>query len=255
MELQVILEHDQAVRRAVRRIEETTATKRKLFMIANFPHVIGIIDGTHVPIAAPSQDEEVYVNRKRFHSLNVQVVCDADYVILDFCTRFPGSSHDSFVWQNSNLYQKFQQGEFGNSVLLGDSGYPLQQNLMVPVGRPANAAERRYNTSLKKTRVVVEQTIGIWKARFKCIHQKGGTLCYSPLKCGKMAAATFLLHNYCRRRNIPLLDDPEHPEDPDDPDDPDDPIPAPAPAAAAAAGARLAAGQARRRQMIQEYFS
>ncbi|KAK3880376.1 hypothetical protein Pcinc_015142 [Petrolisthes cinctipes] len=108
---------------------------------------------------------------------------------------------------------------------LGDSGYPLEPNLMVPVGQPANAAEGRYNTSLKKTRVVVEQTIGIWKARFKCVHQKGGTLSYTPLKCGKMAAATFLLHNYCRRRNIPLL------EDPDDPDDPD-----PAPAAAGARG-------------------
>ncbi|KAK3893895.1 hypothetical protein Pcinc_002334 [Petrolisthes cinctipes] len=94
---------------------------------------------------------------------------------------------------------------------------------------------------------MVEQTIGIWKARFKCVHQKGGTLCYTPLKCGKMAAATFLLHNYCSRKNIPLLDDPE---DPDDPDDSDDPNPAPA-----AAGARLAAGQARRRQMIQKYFS
>ncbi|KAK3884925.1 hypothetical protein Pcinc_010768 [Petrolisthes cinctipes] len=224
-----------------RGMEETTATKRKFFRIANFPHVIGIIDGTHVPIAAPSQVEEVYVNRKKFHSLNVQVVCDADYVVLNFCTRFPGSTHDSYVWHNSNLYRQFQQGEFGNSVLLGDSGYPLEPNLMVPVGQPANAAEGRYNTSLKKTRVVVEQTIGIWKARFKCVHQKGGTLSYTPLKCGKMAAATFLLHNYCRRRNIPLLDDPE---------DPDDPNPAPA-----AAGARLAAVQARRRQMIQEYFS
>ncbi|KAK3883775.1 hypothetical protein Pcinc_011900 [Petrolisthes cinctipes] len=127
-------------------------------------------------------------------------------------------------------------------LFLSDSGYPLEPNLMVPVGQPANAAEGRYNTSLKKTRVVVEQTIGIWKARFKCVHQKGGTLSYTPLKCGKMAAATYLLHNYCRRRNIPLLDDP---------DDPDDPNPAPA-----AAGARLAAAeQARRRQMIQEYFS
>lgn len=136
----------------------------------------------------------------------------------------------------------------------GDSGYPLEPNLMVPVGQPANAAEGRYNSSLKRTRVVVEQTIGVWKARFKCVHQKGGTLCYTPLKVGKMAAATFLLHNYCRKRNIPLLEDPEDPDDPDGLDDPDDPDPLPA-AAAGAGGVRLAAGRARRRQIIQEYFS
>lgn len=100
-------------------MEEITATKRKFHRIANFPHVIGVVDGTQVPIAAPSQDEEVYVNRHKFHSLNIQVVCDADYVVMDFCTRFPGSTHDSYVWHNSNLCRRFQQGDFGNSILLG----------------------------------------------------------------------------------------------------------------------------------------
>ena len=43
---------------------------------AGFPNVIGCIDGTHVRIQAPSVDEPAYVNRKSFHSINVQAICD-----------------------------------------------------------------------------------------------------------------------------------------------------------------------------------
>ena len=45
--------------------------------IANFPNVAGTIDGTHIRISAPSADENFYVNRKKYHSINVMGVCDA----------------------------------------------------------------------------------------------------------------------------------------------------------------------------------
>jgi hypothetical protein len=37
---------------------------------------LGCIDGTHVPIQAPVDDEPSFVNRKGFHSINVQGICD-----------------------------------------------------------------------------------------------------------------------------------------------------------------------------------
>ena len=40
---------------------------------SGIPNVIGIIDGTHIRKRAPMKHPEVYVNRKKFHSLNVQV--------------------------------------------------------------------------------------------------------------------------------------------------------------------------------------
>ncbi|XP_046562240.1 putative nuclease HARBI1 [Haliotis rubra] len=49
------------------------------YKIAEFPCVIGAIDGTLIPIKRPPADEEVaYVCRKGFHAINVQAVCDAN---------------------------------------------------------------------------------------------------------------------------------------------------------------------------------
>ena len=47
-----------------------------------FPKVLGCVDGSHIPIVAPSKNEPPYVNRKGYHSINVQAICDADFSIL-----------------------------------------------------------------------------------------------------------------------------------------------------------------------------
>ena len=52
------------------------------------PRCIGVIDGTHIPIKAPRHNTEQYVNRKRFHSVQLQGVCDADMFLLMYTVRF-----------------------------------------------------------------------------------------------------------------------------------------------------------------------
>jgi len=44
--------------------------------VAGFPYVVGCVDGSHIRIQAPSVDEPAFVNRKGFHSINMQAVCD-----------------------------------------------------------------------------------------------------------------------------------------------------------------------------------
>jgi hypothetical protein len=56
--------------------EERGTVKQGFYEIANFPCVIGCVDGTHIKIIAPSQNEPDFVNRKRVHSINVQGICD-----------------------------------------------------------------------------------------------------------------------------------------------------------------------------------
>lgn len=42
------------------------------------PGVIGCVDGTHVAIVPPKNQEHIYVNRKNYHSINTQLVSTLD---------------------------------------------------------------------------------------------------------------------------------------------------------------------------------
>ena len=47
--------------------------KRDFQYIARMPSVVGFVDGTHARITRPFEHEKSYVNRKNYHSINVQV--------------------------------------------------------------------------------------------------------------------------------------------------------------------------------------
>jgi DDE superfamily endonuclease len=53
------------------------------------PNVLGCIDGTHIAIKSPSQNEDAYVNRKGFHSINVQAVCDNNMKLINLVAKWP----------------------------------------------------------------------------------------------------------------------------------------------------------------------
>jgi hypothetical protein len=75
-----------------------------------FPNVLGVIDGTHIMIQAPSDKdlEPLYVCRKNGHSINVQIICNHESLITDLVAKWPGATHDSFMWQNCGLRKKFE---------------------------------------------------------------------------------------------------------------------------------------------------
>jgi len=87
--------------------------------VAGFPNVIAAIDCTHIAIKAPSANEEAFVNRKGVHTINVQAACDADMKLLNIVAKWPGSTHDSFVWRSSGLRSVFEHRDVQGGWLLG----------------------------------------------------------------------------------------------------------------------------------------
>ena len=56
-----------------------------------------------------------------YTALNIQVVADHAGLVTDIVARWPGATHDAFMWENSAVGQRAARGEYGDSVFLGDS--------------------------------------------------------------------------------------------------------------------------------------
>ena len=107
--------------------EAANANKRKFFSKYGFPGCFGCVDCTHVKIQAPTENEGEFVNRKGYHSINVQLICDADMVIINAVVRWPGSVHDSRILRQSIVFDNLDQDPpILQGHLLGDSGYMLR---------------------------------------------------------------------------------------------------------------------------------
>ncbi|XP_021341417.1 putative nuclease HARBI1 [Mizuhopecten yessoensis] len=188
-------------------VGQTLATVQRAFHdIAGFPNVAGCIDGVFVRIQAPKEDEQDFVNRKGFLSLNCQMTCDASYKITSCVCKWPGSCHDSRMLRDSNINNKFETGQY-NGILLGDSAYPTRRFLMTPYNNPTTPQQQRFNNALCKTRVRIEQTYGILKRRFACLHSG---LRVDPNKAARIITACAVLHNIGIYQNDIINIDDDH---------------------------------------------
>lgn len=186
--------------------EDIQRLRQKFYNIARFPRCIGALDCTHIKIQSPGgNNSEAYRNRKNFFSINVQTICDPDLKILDIVARWPGSAHDSTIFNNSNIRERFERGELGDNLLVGDSGYPIKSYLITPLLRPVRNEEHLFNESQIRTRNPVERCYGVWKRRFPVL-ALGIRLNLDRVEA--VIVATAVLHNIACERNeeIPPID-------------------------------------------------
>jgi len=59
--------------------------------------------------------------------------------------------------------------EFAESLLVGDSAYPIKRCLITPLQNVNNEVENLFNESQIGTRNVVEYSYSIWKRRFPAL--------------------------------------------------------------------------------------
>ncbi|KAK2711288.1 hypothetical protein QYM36_012465 [Artemia franciscana] len=176
---------------------------------AGFPGVLGAIDVTHIPITAPQHSPETYINRKGFHSLQLQVVCQHNLKFIDCYVGQPGSMDDARVFWFSEIGTDLQTLFFPeDSHLIGDAAYPLSDRLLTPYRDTGNLTECqvRYNFKLSSTRMSVERAIGQLKSRFRRLKSFDSPdlafICKSVI-----AACT--LHNFCIDENDLHFEDSE----------------------------------------------
>ncbi|CAN7951495.1 unnamed protein product, partial [Ixodes pacificus] len=171
------------------------------FALAQFPGVTGCIDCTHVRIKSPGGDDaEVFRNRKGVFSINVQAVTGPQLQFYDVVVSWPGSVHDSRIFDNSRVRVLYEEHRVPG-VLLGDMGYACFTFLMTPLADPgpANTPRGRQKAHIK-TRNSVERAFGIWKRRFPCLDMR---LQHKPRRAVQIITACAALHNLACLRKDP----------------------------------------------------
>ena len=183
-------------------LDKTEEVQNQFYQIGGFPKVRGVIDCTHVQIIGQGGDDVCrFINRKTWSPINVQAVGGSDYKIYDVVARWPGSVHNSRIFENSTIKEKFENNEI-LGFLLGDVGYPCLRYLMTPLLHPSNNAECRNNRALITTRIVIERIFGILKRWFPCIAKKL-YLKLDRILC--VIVAVIVLHNFAIDNKKPEL--------------------------------------------------
>ncbi|XP_052788842.1 putative nuclease HARBI1 [Mya arenaria] len=139
---------------------------REFFTSAGFPNVIGAVDSSHIRIFMP-KDGHDFINRKNFASINVMAVSDSKgrFTFLD--ARWPGSSHDSFIYRASDLadHMDAMNRSWTDGILIADIGV-----MMTPYRVADTQQKISFNRAHSRTRVAVEMAFGRWKHRFGILH-------------------------------------------------------------------------------------
>ncbi|XP_053299052.1 putative nuclease HARBI1 [Pleuronectes platessa] len=196
--------------------DQIIQAKQNFFLLGNMPNTIGAIDCIHVHIQAPHENEWEFVNRKGRHSINVQLVGNAELLITNCVVKWPGSVHDARILRESALYRELQTNR-PNGIILGDSAYPLLPWLMTPFLAANTPEQARFNTAHCKTRCTIERLNGVLKRRFACLNY----LRVEPQKACNIILACIVLLNIATRCKVPLCDDvPDAPEPIGDTDQP-----------------------------------
>ena len=74
--------------------------------------MIGIVDGSHIPIKHPRECEEQFFNRKQPFSFNYQGIVSADWLFIDLLPGFPGSIHDAHMFRLSKACRMLLNGQW-----------------------------------------------------------------------------------------------------------------------------------------------
>jgi len=115
--------------------------------ITGLPNIAGAIDGSHIPLTTRPSTRYTpmpsdFFNRKKFHSIVLQGVCDANRVFWNVCAGQPGGVHDAGQFAVSSVAAQLSTRQIlarpvlqlgGIDIqpyLIGDTAYPSRPYLL-----------------------------------------------------------------------------------------------------------------------------
>ena len=179
--------------------------------ILGFPQCVGAIDGSHIPVNAPSDDSVSYYCYKGYCSSILFAVVDARCRYIYISVGNPGKNNDAYLYTISSIkeildssffdtYEREMAGEKVPVCIMGDSAFPLQRHLLKPYPEHCGLDDIEYNFNkvFCGGRRIVENAFGRTKARFRIVYKKMEADIWF---CDEIIKACCVLHNICVERN------------------------------------------------------
>lgn len=183
-------------------------TREKLLSIAedfytiwNFPHCLGALDGKHVRVHCPDNSGSMFYNYKKYFSVVLQAVVDANYKFITIDVGGYGKQSDGGTFQVSDFYRALETGKFelpepadlpqttvkAPFVFVADEAYPLLPFLLKPYsGTCLPYEQENFNKRLSRCRKTVECAFGILTSKWRLLNKPIETkteLVDSIIKC------------------------------------------------------------------------
>ena len=176
----------------------------------NIPHVLGALDGKHIPTRCPQWGGSLYHNYKGFHWIVLLALVEGDYKFLWVDLGATRSSSDAQIFKHSDLRHKIEDGTFSfpeseslvgdgpkvNYFILRDDAFPLKLWLMKPYSRRGMYLNHRvFNNRLSRGKRVVENAFGILTSRFRIFQRP---MQQEPPMVARVVMTCLVLNNLLR---------------------------------------------------------
>ncbi|XP_036340161.1 protein ALP1-like isoform X2 [Rhagoletis pomonella] len=176
----------------------------------NYPNCIGALDGKYVQIFAPPKTGSLYFNYKKFFSIMLLALVDADYKFIYVNVGEQGKNSDAGIYSRSDLAEKLENNTLnipapksppGTDVKLphvvGDEAFPSKPYLMRPYpgSQLHDLSKKVYNYRHSRARRVSENAFGILCQKSRIYYRK---MCLIPKRAENVILATCVLHNFLR---------------------------------------------------------
>ncbi|XP_060094625.1 uncharacterized protein LOC132571848 [Heteronotia binoei] len=176
------------------------------FRHLGFPHCIGALGETLIPIRAPIRHAE---ESKQFCSILLQGITDHTGRFIDVEVGWSNQNHDAHIFRNSAICAAMDAGAFvpGNPtiaiggvqvppLIVTSRGYPMRRWLMKPYRDHDDSHRSLFDDRLSKAQSVVECAFRRLRARWQCLT----VLPVAEENATAVVTACVILHNICEER-------------------------------------------------------